>query len=336
MGMSKVAELEVAGQVVRITHPDKVFFPERGDTKLDLANYYLALGDAAVRAVRDRPCVLKRFPDGALSEPFYQKRVPAKRPEWLQTATIHFPSGRSAEELCPADLAHVLWAVNLGCLGLDPWPVRRSDLDHPDELRVDLDPQPGVPFQAVREVADRVREVLEGLGLRGYAKTSGSRGIHVLVRIQPRWTFTEVRHAALALGREVARQLPDLATVAWWKEERGERVLVDYNQNARDRTVVAAYAVRNNAIGRVCCPFAWEELAAIDPDDWTLATVPERVRRQGDPMATLDDRAFSLQPLLDLATEQAQPDAPWPPQFPKMAGEPKRVQPSRARRAVRK
>ena len=264
--------------------PDKVYFPARGETKLDLVHYYLAVSDGALRGVFERPTVLKRFPDGALGEPFFQKRVPAKRPDWLETVLVTFPSGRSADELCPVDAAHLVWAVNLGCLDLNPWPVRRDDVDHPDELRVDLDPQPGVPFDAVRDVAGVVHEVLEAHALVGFPKLSGSRGIHVNVRIEPRWDFTEVRRAALALGRAVEREVPTLATTKWWKEERGDRVFIDYNQNARDRTVASAYSVRNNAEGRVSCPIEWHELPDVDPADLTLATVPGalRVGRRSD------------------------------------------------------
>ena len=264
-------EVEVEGILVRVSNPDKVFFPARGETKLDLVHYYLAVGEGALRGVYERPTVLKRFPDGALGEPFFQKRVPEKRPDWLETVTVSFPSGRSADELCPVNVAHLVWAVNLGCLDLNPWPVRRGDVDHPDELRVDLDPQPGLPFESVRRVAGVVHEVLEAHALVGFPKTSGSRGIHVNIRIEPQWDFTEVRRAALALARAVEREVPDLATSKWWKEERGDRVFIDYNQNARDRTVASAYSVRNNAEGRVSCPLEWHEVADVEPADFTLA-----------------------------------------------------------------
>jgi bifunctional non-homologous end joining protein LigD len=278
--------------------------------------------------------VLKRFPDGATGEMFFQKRVPAKRPEWLQTATVAFPSGRTAEELCPADLAHLIWAVNLGCLDLNPWAVRKWDLDHPDELRVDLDPQPGVPFSAVREVAGVVRDVLVEHGLVGFPKTSGSRGIHVNVRIVAKWGFTDVRRAALALAREVERRVPHLATSKWWKEERGDRVFLDYNQNARDRTVASVYSVRANPEGMVSAPFRWDELESVELADFTLETMPARWADVGDLEAAIDDVAYSLKRLLDLsARDEAEGlgDAPWPPSFPKMEGEPRRVQPSRRR-----
>jgi DNA ligase D len=321
---------------VRLSNPDKVFFPARGETKLDLAQYYLAVADGALRGVRERPTVLKRYPDGATGEPFFQKRVPPKHPEWLETVRVTFPSGRHADELCPVDIAHIVWAVNLGCLDLNPWAVRRRDVDHPDELRVDLDPQPGVPYAAAQTVATHVREVLEEHALFGFPKTSGSRGIHVNVRIEPRWDFSECRRAALALARAVERRIPDLATSKWWKEERGERVLIDYNQNARDRTVASAYSVRANPEGRVSCPVTWDELRDLDPADLTIATVPARYASIGDPGAGIDDVSYSLEPLLELAArDQAEGlgDEPWPPHFAKQAGEATRVAPSRAKKA---
>jgi DNA ligase D-like protein (predicted polymerase) len=279
--------------------------------------------------------VLKRFPDGAAGEPFFQKRVPKGAPEWLETATVTFPSGRTADELCPTDLAHVVWAANLGCLDLNPWPVRRTDLDHPDELRVDLDPQPGLPFATVKQVARGVEEVLTELGYVSWPKTSGSRGIHVNVRLLPQWGFLEVRRAALALAREVERRLPHVATSSWWKEERGDRVFIDFNQNARDRTVASAYSVRNNPEGKVSAPFRWDELDDIELDDLTIATMPARWAAVGDLEAGMDETAASLEPLLELVArdeERGLGDAPWPPNFPKQEGEPRRVQPSRARK----
>ena len=323
------------GRSVRVSNPDKVFFSARGETKLDLVRYYIAVGEGALRGVYERPTMLKRYPDGAEGEFFYQKRVPEKgRPEWLETVTVHFPSGRSAEELCPVDVAHLVWAVNLGCLDLNPWPVRRHDVDHPDELRVDLDPQPGVPWSAVREVAMEVHAVLTEHGMLGFPKTSGSRGFHVNVRIEPQWDFLEVRRAALALAREVERRMPSVATSAWWKEERGERVFIDYNQNARDRTVASVYSVRANAEGRVSCPVTWDEVPDVEPADFTIATVPARYASIGDPGAAVDDVEHSLEPLLELARRDEAGglgDAPWPPHFPKQKGEPRRVQPSKAR-----
>jgi DNA ligase D len=328
-------EIEVDGRDVRITNPDKVFFPARGETKLDLVRYYLAVGEGALRGVYRRPTVLKRYPDGATGEPFFQKRVPKGAPVWLDTVRVTFPSGRHADELCPTDLAHIAWAVNLGCLDLNPWAVRRDDVDRPDELRIDLDPQPGVPYADVLRVAAEVRAVLEEHGYVGYPKTSGSRGVHVNVRIRPRWDFLDVRRAALALSRAVERRLPALATTKWWKEERGDRVFLDYNQNARDRTVASAYSVRANPEGRVSCPLTWEELAEADPGDLTIATVPARFAAVGDPSAAIDGVAFGLEPLLELAARDEAAglgDEPWPPHFPKQRGEPRRVQPSKRRR----
>jgi DNA ligase D len=320
-------ELEAAGRVVAITNPDKVFFPDTGATKLDLARYYLEVGEAALRGVLLRPTVLKRYPNGAASDYFFQKRVPAKRPDWLETAVVRFPSGREAEELCPVDVAHLLWAANLGCIDLNPWPVRRRDLDHPDELRVDLDPQPGVPFDTVRKVALGVGELLQELGLLGFPKTSGSRGIHINVRIHPQWSFTEVRRAALALAREMERRMPDAATSAWWKSERGQRVLVDYNQNARDRTVASAYSVRPTPDARVSCPLQWREVADVEPEDLTMATVPVRLARNGDPATPIDQQPYSLERLLELAARdeaEGLGDAPWPPHFRLRPGEERR------------
>ena len=328
-------EVEAAGRTVRVSNPDKVFFSAEGLTKGDLVRYYLAVGEGALRGVRSRPTVMKRFPDGAEGKFFFQKRVPASRPDWLQTAVVAFPSGRTAEELCPVDVAHIIWAVNLGCIDLNPWAIRKWDLANPDELRVDLDPQPGLPFDAVRTVALEVRDVLTEHGMVGYPKTSGSRGIHVNIRIHPRWSFTEVRRAALALAREVERRLPGLPTSKWWKEERGDAVFIDYNQNARDRTVASAYSVRPSPHGYVSAPLTWDEVPDAVIEDFTMATVAERFASGIDPDARIDDQPFSLQPLLDLAARdeaEGLGDAPWPPSFPKAEGEPRRVQPSRARR----
>jgi len=324
--------------MVTVSNPNKVFFPDRGETKLDLVNYYVAVGEGALRGVYERPTVLKRFVNGATGDFFFQKRVPEKRPDWLETVEVTFPSGRSADELCPTDVAHIAWAANLGCLDLNPWPVRRHDVDHPDELRVDLDPQPGVGYVECRTVAAVVRELLDQHGLAGFPKTSGSRGIHVNVRIEPRWSFTDVRRAALALARAVEREIPGVATSKWWKEERGERIFLDYNQNARDRTVASAYSVRANPDGRVSCPLTWDELAAADPAELTIATVPARFASVGDAHATIDDVHHSLEPLLELAARDEQGglgDEPWPPHFPKMEGEATRVAPSRAKRPRR-
>ena len=324
--------LELAGHEVTVTNPDKIFFPEIGVTKLDLVNYYLAVAPGAIRGVYDRPTSLKRFPNGADGDFFFQKRVPSPRPEWIQTAIVRFPSGRSAEFLTIVDEAHLVWAINLGCIDLNPWPVRRTDLDRPDELRVDIDPTPGIPFEHVREVSMVVKEVLEEHGLTGFPKTSGSRGIHINVRIEPLWGFTEVRRAALALAREVERRDP-LATTAWWKEQR-HGVFLDYNQNARDRTVASAYSVRPKPDGRVSTPLDWDEVPDVEPAEWTIATVPERFRSK-DPDAPIDGVVGSLDSLLQLSLEdekRGEGDAPWPPNFPKMPGEPKRVQPSKAKK----
>ncbi len=330
--------LEVCGREVRLSSPGKVYFPQPGLTKLDLVNYYLECEEAVLRHLRERPTVMKRWVDGVEGEPFFQKRVPESAPEWLQTATVTFPSGRHARELVVNDAAHLAWGVNLGVIDWNPWPVRRSDLDHPDELRVDLDPGPGVPFSEVREVALGVREVLEQHGLRGFPKTSGSRGMHIYVRVEPVESFEEVRRAALALAREVERRMPGRATSRWWKEER-EGVFIDYNQNARDRTVASAYSVRAVSDARVSCPLRWEEVASVEPTELRLQTVPERLRRHGDPSAAIDDHAGRLDGLLELAARDEREglgDAPWPPHFRKREGEPARVRPSRARAARRR
>jgi DNA ligase D-like protein (predicted polymerase) len=326
--------ISAAGREVRLSNPAKVFFPERGFTKLDLARYYLEVADAALIHLRERPGTLKRYVDGAAGEPFFQKRVPPGAPEWLQTAVVRFPSGRSARELVAADAAHLVWAVNLGVIDFNPWPVRRADLDRPDELRVDLDPTPGVAFADVRTVALVVRSVLEDHGLCGWPKTSGSRGIHVNVRIRPEWGFADVRRAALALAREVERRADGRATTRWWREER-QGVFVDYNQNARDRTVASAYSVRPVPSARVSCPLTWDEVAGVEPEDLRMDTVPARLRAVGDPAAAIDAHPGGLERLLDLADRdeaEGLGDAPWPPHFPKGEREPTRVQPSRARR----
>jgi DNA ligase D len=330
--------VEAAGREVKLSNPGKVFFPEAGHTKLDLANYYLEVADAAVRGLQERPGTMKRFVDGAGGEFFFQKRVPKGAPDWLETATVEFPSGRSARELVVNDAAHLAWAVNLGVIDFNPWPVRRADLDHPDELRVDLDPTPGVEWDDVRRTALVVREVLKEHELHGFPKTSGSRGIHINVRIEPLWDFLEVRRAALALARAVERREPKLATSKWWKEER-HGVFVDYNQNARDRTVASAYSVRPVADARVSCPIEWDEVADVEAEELRLDTVPARVRERGDPAAGIDDSPGSLDDLLRLAARDEKEglgDAPWPPHFPKQKGEPKRVQPSRAKKSAKK
>jgi bifunctional non-homologous end joining protein LigD len=330
----EVVEIETAGRTVRLSSPGKVFFPEPGHTKLDLAEYYLAVADAACLQLQERPTTMKRFVDGATGEFFFQKRVPKNAPDWLETATVRFPSGRSATELCANDAAHLVWAVNLGVIDFNPWPARRADLDHPDELRVDLDPTPEVGFAEVRKVAMVVRETLADHGLEGYPKTSGSRGIHVNVRIEPRWDFTEVRRAALALAREVERRT-ELATSKWWKEER-HGVFVDYNQNARDRTVASAWSVRPTPDARVSTPLEWDEVPDVDPAELRLDTVPARLAERGDPAAAIDGVHHSLDSLHELADRdeaEGLGDAPWPPHFRKQTGEPRRVQPSRARKS---
>ncbi len=325
--------LEVCGRELRVSKPEKMFFPEPGFTKLDLVRYYIECEQAVVRGLRERPTVMKRWVDGVQGKPFFQKRVPGGAPDWLQTATVTFPSGRHARELVPNDAAHLVWGANLGVVDWNPWPVRRSDLDHPDELRIDLDPGPGVDFAMVRRVALAVHEVLEQHELRGFPKTSGSRGIHVFARIIPEHDFSEVRRAALALAREVERRLPRQATSRWWKEER-EGVFIDYNQNARDRTVASAYSVRAVPDARVSCPLEWDEVADVEPAELRLDTVPARLRERGDPSASIDDHAGSLAALLELAARDEREglgDAPWPPHFRKQSGEPRRVQPSRAK-----
>ena len=325
--------LEIDGREVRLSNPGKVYFPRPGWTKLDVVEYYLAAADAALVHLRERPTVMKRFVDGIEQEPIWQKRVPQKTPEWLETATVAFPSGRTATELVAQDAAHLAWAVNLGVIDFNPWPARRADLDHPDELRVDLDPTPGIGWDAVRRTAMVVRDVLSEHDLRGYPKTSGSKGIHVNVRIEPRWDFLEVRRAALALAREVERRVPDLATSRWWKEER-HGVFLDYNQNAKDRTVAAAYSVRPTPDVRVSMPLSWDQVPGCRPDAYTLDSVPGLVAAAGDPSAGIDADAGSLEPLLDLADQHEAAgfaDAPWPPHFVKAAGEPARAQPSKRR-----
>lgn len=327
--------IDVEGQEIKISNPEKVFFPELGLTKMDLVEYFVSVAPAALVGCRDRPTMLKRHPDGADGDFFYQKRVPKWRPDWIRTVTVAYPSGRTADWLCPQDAAHIIWAVNLGCMELHTWPVRRADVDHSDELRVDVDPTPEASFDEVKTVALIVREVLDEHGLIGFPKTSGKRGIHIYARIVPEWDFGDVRKAALALGREVVRRVPDVATVAWWKEER-IGVFLDYNQNARDRTIAAAYSVRPTPDGRVSCPVDWDEIPGLDPADFTITTVPERVKKKGDPGSGIDEVSGRLDSLLELAEkqrDQGMGDEPYPPMFPKQRGEPKRVQPSKAKRS---
>jgi DNA ligase D-like protein (predicted polymerase) len=325
--------LVAGGREVQISNPRKVLFPAAGYTKLDLARYYLAVADGALRAAGGRPNVLVRYPNGIDGECFFQKRAPQSRPSWIEAVTLRFPSGRTAEEVVPRDAAALLWMANLACLELHPHPVRAEDLDHPDELRVDLDPVPGVEWAQVREVAGVVRATLADFGLTGWPKTSGSRGIHVNVRIRREWTFDEVRRAALALAREVEKRAPAIATSKWWKEER-HGVFLDYNQNAKDRTVAAAYSVRPRPDARVSAPLAWDEIDACDPAEFTMATMPARFAAVGDRHAGIDDNPCSLESLIELSARHEREglgDAPWPPQYKKQPGEPARVQPSRRR-----
>jgi bifunctional non-homologous end joining protein LigD len=334
-----VERLTIEGREVRITHPEKLYFSrETKLTKLDLVRYYLAVAPGALNGIRDRPLVLKRFVNGAEAEAFYQKRAPTDHPEWLRTVTLSFPSGRTAEELVVDDAAGLAWIVNLGCIELHPHPVRSADLEHPDEMRVDLDPGPGVVWADVQRVAMEVKAVLEDAGLRGWPKTSGSRGMHINVRIEPRWSFAEVRRAALALSRAVERRVPAMATSKWWKEER-HGVFLDYNQNAKDRTTASAYSVRPVPDARVSAPLAWNEVLECDPAEFTVLTMPARFAKIGDPHAGMDAAAGSLEGLLDLAGKdeaEGLGDAPWPPHFRKMEGEAARVAPSRAKKAAAK
>jgi DNA ligase D len=326
-------ELEIAGHTVRLTSPDKVCFPRKGYTKRDVFEYYLAVGDGILRALRDRPTTLQRFPDGIEGEMFFQKRISTRGvPAWVHTAKINFPSGRTADELCPTDLAHVAWATQMGTIVFHPWPVRDAAVDNPDELRIDLDPQPGTDFDDVIRTAEVAHEVLNDLGWTGYPKTSGGRGAHIYIRIAPNWSFVEVRRAAIALAREIERRSPDHITTSWWKEERGRRVFLDYNQMARDRTIACAYSLRANARATVSAPVTWEELPDVEPDDFDLRTMPPRFAEVGDRHAAIDDVAHDITPLLEWSERDEKAgvgDLPYPPDHPKMPGEPPRVQPSR-------
>ena len=337
MSAAKDEVLEVAGRTVTISNPDKVFFPKSGYTKLDLVRYYVAVAEGALRGVGGRPMALKRFVNGAEGEAFFQKRAPTSRPEWIETVELSFPSGRTAEEIVVRDAAQLAWIINLGCIDLNPHPVRAEDLDHPDELRVDLDPVPGVPWAQIRDVAMVTRDVLKDFGLVGWPKTSGSRGMHIYCRIEPRWTFPEVRRAAVALAREVERRAPEIATSRWWKEER-HGVFLDYNQNAKDRTVASAYSVRPLADARVSTPLRWDEVPTCEAEAFTLATVPRRFADLGDPSKGIDEAIGSLEALLELSAQHEAAgfgDAPWPPHFAKQMGEPSRVQLSRRKREDR-
>jgi bifunctional non-homologous end joining protein LigD len=333
MADSKKLVLEVAGREVAISNPGKLFFPRTGHTKLDMVRYYLAVAPGALGGVAGRPMALKRFVNGAESEAFFQKRAPEKRPDWVETVELRFPSGRTADEVVVADEAALAWVINLGCIDLNPHPVRDGDLDHPDELRVDLDPVPGVQWPQIRDVAMVARDVLADFGLTGWPKTSGSRGIHVYARILPRWPFGDVRRAAVAVAREIERRVPDLATSKWWKEER-HGVFVDYNQNAKDRTVASAYSIRPVPDARVSTPLTWAEVPDCDAALFTIDSVPERFAAIGDPWAEMDSAAGSLEGLLELAASDEAaglPDAPWPPHYEKQTGEAPRVQPSKRR-----
>jgi len=332
---SPFIEVEVGTRVVKVTNPDKPLFPAAGYTKRDLVDYYLSVGDGIVRALRERPTQLRRFPEGIEGEEIYQKRVPEKRPEWIEAVRVTFPSGRHADELCVTEVAQVIWAANLAVIDFHPWPSRRSDVEHPDELRIDVDPQPGTSFADGKRVAKLVEEVLAELGYVGWPKTSGNRGIHVAVRIEPRWPFPVVRRCALAFAREVERRAPELVTTAWWKEERGQKVFIDYNQNARDRTIASAYSVRPLPHAPVSAPVTWDELPDAETEDFTLATMPARFAALGDVQAAIDETVSPLERLLEWVERDEKDgigEAPYPPNFPKMPGEPKRVQPSRARK----
>ncbi|MGH3447664.1 MAG: non-homologous end-joining DNA ligase [Nocardioidaceae bacterium] len=353
MASTPAAVIEVGDRGVRVSNPDRVVFPptERtaAATKLDVVRYYASVGDALLTALRDRPTTLERWPKGVhadvtqatRSDPhgdaFYQKRIPRGAPSYVETARITFPSGRAADEVCPTEPAVAAWAAQIGTITFHPWPVRRDDADHPDELRLDLDPQPGTDFADAVQVAGEARQLMGELGYRGFPKTSGNRGVHLYLRLEPAWTFTDVRHAAIAFGRELERRMPQQVTTRWWKEERGSRIFVDYNQNARDRTIASAYSLRPLPGAPVSTPVTWEELlAGLDPRGLTLATVPDRLSERGDPHAEIDDVAHSLTPLLEMYERDVKAgleDLPYPPDYPKMPGEPKRVQPSRARDA---
>jgi DNA ligase D len=350
MARAEVTIVEAGGRDLRVSNPDRVIFPmtERSDavTKLDIVEYYLAVGDGIMRALERRPTTLERWPKGVHpgivvstrekggGDAFFQKRIPRGAPDYVQTARIQFPSGRHADEICPTEVAVVGWAAQMGTITFHPWPVRSDDVDHPDELRIDLDPQPGTDYADAVRVASEARVLLEELGYAGFPKTSGGRGVHIYVRIERRWTFTDVRHAAIAFGRELERRLPGQVTTKWWKEERGERIFIDYNQNARDRTIASAYSVRPKPGAPVSAPLEWDELADVAPEDFRVATMPARFAEVGDRHAAIDDAVHSLQPLLDMYENDAaegEGDMPYPPDYPKMPGEPKRVQPSRDR-----
>lgn len=330
---SPSVEIPVGDRLVRISNPDRVYFPERGETKLDLANYYIAVGDGIVRALRERPCMLHRYPEGTAGEKIYQKRLPKGAPDWVETAEVSFPSGRTADELCVTELASVIWAVQMSTVEFHPWHTRRAAVERPDELRIDLDPQPGADLTEAKQVAHVVREVLAEIGAVGWPKTSGSKGIHIYVRIEPNYGFREARRAALAFAREVERRAPSLVTTKWWKEERPRgTIFIDFNQNTKDRTIAAAYSVRGQPHGPVSAPVTWDELPDVEMEDFTIATMPARFAALGDVHAGIDDVYWSIEPLLEWADRDERDgvgDAPYPPNFPKQEGEPPRVQPSK-------
>jgi len=345
MGTSEAVVIEAGGRDLRVSSPDRVIFPATDRTpaitKLDVVEYYLAVGDGIMRALDRRPTTLERWPKGVHEgivvstrekgggDAFFQKRIPRGAPEYVETSRIEFPSGRHADEVCPTEIAVVGWAGQMGTITFHPWPVRREDVDHPDELRIDLDPQPGTDFDDAVRVAAEARVLLGDLGYVGFPKTSGGRGVHIYVRIEPRWTFTDVRHAAIAFGRELERRLPGQVTTKWWKEQRGECIFIDYNQNARDRTIASAYSIRPKPGAPVSAPVTWDELPEVAPEDFTVASMPARFAEVGDRHAAIDDVAHSLEPLLEMYAKDEEGDMPYPPDYPKMPGEPKRVQPSR-------
>jgi DNA ligase D len=327
--------LEIEGHELRVTHPDKAFFSEHGETKLDLVHHYLRFAEPLMRTMGGRPTLMQRFPNGAGGPSFYQKRVPKGAPDWLRTTVVSTPNGTTSDALVAADLAHIVWAVNIGCLGFHPWPYLARDPDHTDELRLDLDPQPGTDFTHVRAAAAKVRALLDELGIAGYPKTTGNRGVHVYVRLEPRWDSYEVRFAAVAIARELERRHPDLVTAAWWKEERGERVFLDFNQNAPHKTVFGAWSVRSRVGAQVSTPLRWDDIDDIHPDELTIASLPARIEANGDPWAEMNDNPQSLDPLLAMHERDRADgltDAPWPPVYPKQPDEPSRVAPSRARK----
>jgi DNA ligase D len=332
---AEALQITVGDRVVKVSNPGKVLFPEPGLTKEDLVRYYIAVGEGMLRAIAGRPTALRRYPDGLGGESFFQKRAPKGAPPWVETVQIRFPSGRPADEICPTEVAVLAWAANLAAIEFHPWPVRRPKVDHPDELRVDLDPQPGTTFRDVVAAARLAREVLAEVGCTAFVKTSGGRGLHLAVRIAPEWDFIEVRRAAIALARELARRQPGLVTAEWWKEQRGERIFVDFNQAARDRSMAAAYSARATSAATVSAPVTWDELGDVEPGDFTIVTMPERFARVEDPRAAMDETVCRLDGLLEMAAaderDRGLGDMPYPPDYPKMPGEPMRVQPSRAR-----